>query len=242
MAYPPGLEPIETASVDELRRSSSNGCGSTLRHAYENVPHYRGVFDAPGVHPEDIRDLADLRQAALHHQGDLRDNYPFGMFAVPREQVARIHASSGTTGTPDRGRLHGRGPRHLGALMARRIRAAGGRPGDIVHIAYGYGLFTGGLGAHVRRREARLHRRPRLGRHDRAPGAADRRLRAATSSWSPRRTCSRSSTRWSGRASTRGPPRWRSASSAPSRGPTTCAARSSERSASTPSTSTGCPR
>jgi phenylacetate-CoA ligase len=120
----------------------------SLRHAYTNVPHYRRAFDAAGVGPDDCESLADIARFPLTSKLDLRDNYPFGMFAVPRSEVRRIHASSGTTGRPT---VVGYTQDDLNTwadLMARSIRAAGGRPGDIVHVAYGYGLFTGGLGAH----------------------------------------------------------------------------------------------
>jgi phenylacetate-CoA ligase len=120
----------------------------SLRHAYTNVPHYRRAFDAAGVGPDDCESLADIARFPLTSKLDLRDNYPFGMFAVPRSEVRRIHASSGTTGRPT---VVGYTQDDLDTwadLMARSIRAAGGRPGDIVHVAYGYGLFTGGLGAH----------------------------------------------------------------------------------------------
>src|SRR4051794_640367 len=148
MAYSAQLEPIETASVDELRVLQLDRLRSSLRHAYEHVPHYRAQLDAVGVHPEDVRDLTDLRHLPFTTKADLRDNYPFGMFAVPRERVARIHASSGTTGRPTVvGYTHG-DLDTWAQLMARSIRAAGGRPGHRVHVAYGYGLFTGGLGAH----------------------------------------------------------------------------------------------
>jgi phenylacetate-CoA ligase len=119
-----------------------------LGHAYENVPHYRRAFDAAGVHPNDCRELSDLAAFPVTSKADLRDNYPYGMFAVPREEVVRIHASSGTTGRPT---VVGYTQKDLDTwaeVMARSIRAAGGRPADVCHVAYGYGLFTGGLGAH----------------------------------------------------------------------------------------------
>lgn len=145
---PGDLEPIETASQDELRALQLQRLQWTLRHAYENVPHYRRAFDAAGVHPSECRSLADLAKFPFTSKADLRANYPFGMFAVPREQVVRIHASSGTTGKPTVvGYTQGDIDRWAD-LVARSIRASGGRAGDIVHIAYGYGLFTGGLGAH----------------------------------------------------------------------------------------------
>jgi phenylacetate-CoA ligase len=145
---PASLDPAERMSVDELRAVQLERLQWTLRHAYENVPHYRRAFDAAGVSPEDCRELADLAKFPTTSKADLRDNYPFGMFAVPVDQVRRIHASSGTTGRPT---VVGYTERDLdtwATVMARSIRAAGGRPGDRVHVAYGYGLFTGGLGAH----------------------------------------------------------------------------------------------
>ena len=119
-----------------------------MRHAYANVPHYRKAFDGAGVHPDDLRGLGDLAHFPLTGKTDLRDNYPFGMFAVPREQVVRVHASSGTTGKPTVVGYTRNDIDTWSIVMARSIRAAGGRAGDIVHVAYGYGLFTGGLGAH----------------------------------------------------------------------------------------------
>jgi phenylacetate-CoA ligase len=142
------LDPAERMSVDELRAMQLERLRWSLRHAYDNVPHYRRAFDAAGVHPGDLRELADLARFPTTSKEDLRENYPFGMFAVPREQVRRVHASSGTTGRPT---VVGYTERDLdvwATVMARSIRAAGGRPGDVLHNAYGYGLFTGGLGAH----------------------------------------------------------------------------------------------
>jgi phenylacetate-CoA ligase len=145
---PEDLEPIERASVDELQALQLDRLRWSLRHAYQHVPHYRAAFDAAGIHPEDCRELADLAKFPFTAKADLRDNYPFGMFAVPREQVSRIHASSGTTGRPTVVGYTREDIRTWSRLMARSIRASGGRPGDRVHVAYGYGLFTGGLGAH----------------------------------------------------------------------------------------------
>jgi phenylacetate-CoA ligase len=145
---PGELEPIERASRDEITALQIDRIGWSLRHAYANVPHYRRAFDAAGVHPDDFRAPADLARFPFTSKQDLRANYPFGMFAVPREKIARIHASSGTTGKPT---VVGYTLRDLdtwAGLVARSIRAAGGRPGMRVHVAYGYGLFTGGLGAH----------------------------------------------------------------------------------------------
>jgi phenylacetate-CoA ligase len=144
----PALEPVERASRDELGALQLQRLRWSLRHAYDNVPHYRKSFDAAGVHPEDLKDLSDLARFPFTTKKDLRDNYPFGLFAVPREQVARVHASSGTTGKPTVVGYTAQDIDTWAGLVARSIRAAGGRAGDIVHIAYGYGLFTGGLGAH----------------------------------------------------------------------------------------------
>jgi len=146
--HPGDLEPIETASVDELRSLQTERLRWSVRHAYENVPHYRASFDAAGVHPDDVRELSDLARLPFTSKADLRDNYPFGMFAVPREQVVRVHASSGTTGKPTVVGYTQDDIDMWAAVMARSIRAAGGRRGDVLHNAYGYGLFTGGLGAH----------------------------------------------------------------------------------------------
>ena len=142
------LEPIEKASIDELRALQLQRLQWSVRHAYENVAHYRESFRAAGVQPQDLRSLEDLAKFPFTVKDDLRANYPFGMFAVPREQVVRVHASSGTTGKPTVVGYTQQDIDTWAQLMARSIRASGGRPGDIVHIAYGYGLFTGGLGAH----------------------------------------------------------------------------------------------
>jgi phenylacetate-CoA ligase len=142
------LEHIEKASVDELRHLQLERLKWTLRHAYDSVPHYRKKFDAHGVRPDDLKRLEDLARFPFTTKQDLRENYPFGMFAVPMEKIVRVHASSGTTGKPT---VVGytKGDIHTWALvMARSIRAAGGRSTDKIHVAYGYGLFTGGLGAH----------------------------------------------------------------------------------------------
>lgn len=145
---PGDLEAIETASRDEISALQLQRLRATLRHAYDRVPHYRRAFDAHGVHPDDLKQLADLARFPFTVKKDLRDNYPFGMFAVPREQVARIHASSGTTGKPTVVGYTLKDIDIWADLVARSIRASGGRPGDLVHVSYGYGLFTGGLGAH----------------------------------------------------------------------------------------------
>ena len=142
------MEPIERASLDELRALQLERLRWTLKHAYENVPQYRKNFDAAGVRPEDCRRLEDLAKFPFTTKSDLRENYPFGMFAVPMERIVRIHASSGTTGKPTVVGYTAKDIDMWSHVMARSIRAAGARPGDKVHIAYGYGLFTGGLGAH----------------------------------------------------------------------------------------------
>jgi phenylacetate-CoA ligase len=141
---PVELDPIETASRDEIAALQLARLRETLAHVYANVPHYKRAFDEKGVHPDDLKTLADLAKFPFTGKGDLRANYPFGMFAVPRDQVVRVHASSGTTGKPTVvGDID-----HGANLVARSLRAAGVRRGDMVHVAYGYGLFTGGLGAH----------------------------------------------------------------------------------------------
>ncbi|MGZ4549452.1 MAG: phenylacetate--CoA ligase PaaK [Blastococcus sp.] len=147
-AAPESLDPAERMGVDELRALQLRRLQAVLRHAYEHVPHYRRAFYEAGVHPDDCRELGDLALFPTTSKADLRDNYPFGMFAVPQEQIRRVHASSGTTGRPT---VVGYTQGDLdvwATCVARSIRAAGGRPGDRVHVAYGYGLFTGGLGAH----------------------------------------------------------------------------------------------
>jgi phenylacetate-CoA ligase len=143
------LEPIEVASRDEIEALQQKRLAATLQHAYENIPAYRAKFDAAGVQPRDLRGLGDIRNFPFTTKADLRENYPFGMFAVARHEIARVHASSGTTGKPTvvgytKGDLE-----VWASLVARSMRASGARPGMLVHVAYGYGLFTGGLGAHA---------------------------------------------------------------------------------------------
>ncbi|MEQ6310625.1 phenylacetate--CoA ligase PaaK [Delftia acidovorans] len=145
---PGDLDAIETASRDEIASLQLLRLRWSLQHAYDNVPHYRRAFDEKGVHPSDLRTLSDLARFPFTTKKDLRENYPFGMFAVPRQKVARVHASSGTTGKPTVVGYTLNDIDNWANLVARSIRAAGGRPGDMVHVAYGYGLFTGGLGAH----------------------------------------------------------------------------------------------
>ena len=143
-----GYEPIETASLDELRTLQTERLQSTLRNAYANIAHYTRAFDAAGVHPDDVTSLDDLARLPFLVKDDLREAYPFGMFAVPREDLVRVHASSGTTGKPTVVGYTAADIDTWATVMARSLFAAGGRPGDLLHNAYGYGLFTGGLGAH----------------------------------------------------------------------------------------------
>jgi len=142
------LEPIEKASIDELRALQLKRLQATLHHAYNNSSAYRAKFDAAGVHPSDCKSLADLAKFPFTTKADLRDNYPFGMLSVPRQQCVRIHASSGTTGKPTVVAYTQNDIDTWAQMVARSIRAAGARKGDMVHVSYGYGLFTGGLGAH----------------------------------------------------------------------------------------------
>ncbi|CAM3853407.1 phenylacetate--CoA ligase PaaK [Phaeobacter inhibens] len=142
------LDPIEIASIDEIRSLQLDRLKWSLRHAYDNVPMYKQRFDEAGVHPDDLQELSDLAKFPFTYKNDLRDNYPFGLFAVPREQIMRLHASSGTTGKPTVVGYTANDISNWADLVARSLRAAGLRKGDMVHNAYGYGLFTGGLGAH----------------------------------------------------------------------------------------------
>ena len=139
---------IPTFDAEELRALQLERLRDTLTRVHEHVPHYRHAFEQAGVHPSDVTSLADLARLPFTTKEDLRQNYPFGMFAVPREQVNRVHASCGTTGRPTVVGYTAEDIATWAELMARSIYAAGGRPGDVVHVAYGYGLFTGGLGAH----------------------------------------------------------------------------------------------
>lgn len=145
---PDELEPIETASRDEISALQLSRLKWSLQHAYDNVAHYRAAFDAKGVHPGDLKQLSDLSLFPFTTKTDLRDNYPFGMFAVPQSQVIRVHASSGTTGRPTVVGYTEADIDTWANLVARSLRAGGVRSTDKVHIAYGYGLFTGGIGAH----------------------------------------------------------------------------------------------
>ena len=144
----PELEEIERASTDELRALQLTRLKWSLRHTYKNVAPYRRKCEVAGIHPDDLKQLSDLQYFPFTTKADLREAYPFGLFAVPRERVVRIHASSGTTGKPTVVGYTAHDIQTWAHLVARSIRAAGGGPGDVIHIAYGYGLFTGGLGAH----------------------------------------------------------------------------------------------
>ena len=148
MTRPGELEPIERASRDEISALQLDRLRRLLVHAYSNVPFYRAAFDAAGVHPSDLRELADLARFPFTVKDDLRRHYPFGMLAVSRERLARVHASSGTTGLPTVVGYTANDLDTWALLVARSMRAAGVTPGQLVHVAYGYGLFTGGLGAH----------------------------------------------------------------------------------------------
>lgn len=148
MTAPLPLDPIETASRDELTALQLERLKWSIAHAYENSPVYRRKFDEAGVHPDDVKSLADIARFPFTTKKDLRDNYPYGMFAVPHDQISRIHASSGTTGKPTVVGYTAKDIDTWSDLVARSIRAAGARRGDKVHVSYGYGLFTGGLGAH----------------------------------------------------------------------------------------------
>ncbi|MBO9448662.1 phenylacetate--CoA ligase [Tropicibacter sp. R16_0] len=142
------LDPIEIASIDEIRAKQLERMKWSVRHAYDNVPMYKQRFDEAGVHPDDLQSLSDLAKFPFTYKNDLRDNYPFGLFAVPREQIIRLHASSGTTGKATVVGYTANDINNWADLLARSLRASGLRKGDMVHNAYGYGLFTGGLGAH----------------------------------------------------------------------------------------------
>ena len=148
MSTPTDTPDIEFASRDRISTLQLERLRWSLQHAYDNVPHYRTAFDAAGVHPSDLEDLSDLAKFPFTVKSDLRENYPFGMFAVPQDQVSRIHASSGTTGRPTVVGYTTGDLDNWANLIARSLRAGGVKPSDKVHVAYGYGLFTGGLGAH----------------------------------------------------------------------------------------------
>lgn len=145
---PGDLEPIETASREEISALQLERLKWSLKHAYDNVPHHKKAFDEKGVHPDDLKCLADLAKFPFMTKSALRDEYPFGLFAVPREKVSRLHASSGTTGKSIVVGYTANDINNWANVVARSLRAAGARAGDMVHVAYGYGMFTGGLGAH----------------------------------------------------------------------------------------------
>jgi phenylacetate-CoA ligase len=145
---PDQLDPMERASIDELRATQLDRLKKSVSHAYDNVALYKKRFDDKGIHPSDIKTLDDLSIVPFTTKSDLRDHYPFGLFATPMDQIVRLHASSGTTGNPTVVGYTKNDIDHWANLVARSIRAAGGKPGDKVHVSYGYGLFTGGLGAH----------------------------------------------------------------------------------------------
>lgn len=174
-----GLDPIEIAPIDEIRTLQLERLQWSLRHAYDNVAMYRERFDAAGVKPDDLKELSDLAKFPFTCKNDLRDNYPFGLFAVPRDQIIRLHASSGTTGKPTVAGYTKADLDNWADLVARSLRAAGLRRGDMVHNAYGYGLFTGGAGRALRDRAAGRHRGADVGRADREAGHADRGFQAA---------------------------------------------------------------
>jgi phenylacetate-CoA ligase len=148
MSEPGAVAPIEKTSIDELRSLQFERLRKTLQHTYKNVAFFRSNCAAIGIHPDDLKSLEDLSQFPFTVKDDLRQSYPFGMFAVPQEQVSRVHASSGTTGKPTVVGYTKNDIDMWADVMARSIRAAGGKPGDKIHVAFGYGLFTGGLGAH----------------------------------------------------------------------------------------------
>ena len=154
---PGELDPIETASCDEISALQLERLKWSVRHTYDNVEPYRRKCLAKGVHPDDLKTLTDLSKFPFMTKLDLRDNYPFGLFAVPRTQLARLHASSGTTGKSVVVGYTKNDIDNWANVVARSIRAAGGRAGDMVHVAYGYGMFTGGLGGALRRGASGLY-------------------------------------------------------------------------------------
>jgi phenylacetate-CoA ligase len=180
---PGDLEPIETASRDEISALQLERMQWSVRHAYDNVPHHRKAFDARGVHPDDLKSLSDLSKFPFMTKSDLRDNYPFGLFAVPRDQVARLHASSGTTGKSIVVGYTLQDIENWATLVARSIRAAGGRSGDMLHNAYGYGMFTGGLGAHYGAERLGCTVVPMSGRTDREAKSSRLLTSSLKSSW-----------------------------------------------------------
>ena len=234
------LNPIEIASRDEIAALQLERMKWSLAHAYENVLFYKASFDKAGVHPDDLKSLADLAKFPFTVKQDLRDNYPFGMFAIPREQVKRIHASSGTTGQPTVVGYSENDLKNWGEVVGRSLRASGLCPGDILHNAYGYGLFTGGLGIHLGADSLGLTTVPVSG------GMTQRQVRLIEDfkpkgiTVTPTRCRSLTNTRR--RGSTRATVRWRSVSSAPNHGPTRCGWKSKPPSTCTRSISTDFPR
>ena len=184
------LEPIEKAGIDELRALQLDRLRWSLRHAYEKVPHYRKAFDTVGANPGDLKTLSDLARFPFTSKADLRANYPFGMFAAPMDEIVRVHASSGTTGKPTVVGYTKQDIEMWASVMARSLRAAGARSSDIVHIAYGYGLFTGGLGAHYGAEALGATVIPVRRRHDRSGRSSS----SATSS--PTSSCARPPICW----------------------------------------------
>ena len=241
MARPYEPEPIENASLDELRSLQLDRLKSSLHRAYDHVPPMRAKLDAAGVHPDDLASLDDLARFPFTVKDDLREAYPFGMFAVPMAKIVRIHASSGTTGKPT---VVGYTQGDIDAwsnLMARSIRAAGGSSADIVHNAYGYGLFTGGLGFHYGAERLGAAVVPVSG------GSTERQVRLIADFRPTIITATPSylltiADEFSARDSTRAHRAFAWRSAAPSRGATRCATRSRRGSASPPSTTTACRR
>jgi phenylacetate-CoA ligase len=237
----PELDRIEVASRDEITALQLARLKAILRHAYARVPHYREAFDRAGVEPDDLRDLTDLAKFPFTTKDDLRRHYPFGMFAVPRSEVVRLHASSGTTGKPTVVGYTRRDIEVWAEVCARCIKASGGRPGDIVHVVYGYGLFTGGLGAHYGAERLGCTVVPMSG------GMTERQVQLIDDFRSDVIMVTPSyllaiATSSSARASIQPPPLSRSRSVAPSRGAERCVGRSRSASPWMHSTSTACRR
>ena len=231
----------ERWSVDELRAKQLARLQWSVKHAYGNVEHYRKVFDTKGIHPDDVKSLDDVKLLPLTSKADLRANYPFGLFAVPREQVLRIHASSGSTGQSTVVGYTADDIPMWSSVVARSIRAAGIRPGDVMHVAYGYGLFTGGLGAHYGAEALGCTVIPMWG------GQTEKQIQLIQD-FRPRGIMVTPSyflsmlDEMENQGIDPKSPRSRSAYSGESRGPTRCATRSRIGPTCTPSTSTGSPR
>lgn len=227
------LDPIEIASIDEIRALQIERLQWSAGHAYDNVSMYKDRFAACGVHPADIKELSDIAKLPFTHKADLRDHYPFGLFAVPQAEVVRIHASSGTTGKPTVVGYTAQDINNWADLVARSLRASGTRPGDIVHNAYGYGLFTGGLGAHYGIERLGCTVVPVSG------GMTERQVTLITDfrpsrSWSRRPTCSIFWSNSPGPVSMRATARLMSEFLAPSPGPMRCGPKLNKRSTCTP--------